>query len=85
MVYATLLRHDEPRQEENRMATMSDIQRKVFDAMDDEFTTKDVLAYTKQFNMPRRTAENMIGVFLTRFRCVTRIKNGLYSKVKPSA
>ena len=85
MVYATLLRHDEPRQEENRMATMSDIQRKVFDAMDDEFTTKDVLAYTQRFNMPRRTAENMIGIFLTRFRCVTRIKNGLYSKVKPSA
>ena len=79
MVYATLLRHDEP-QQDIRMSGMNDVQRSVFDAMGDEFTTKDVIEYTSSRNIPRRTAENIIGSFLTRFRVATRVKNGLYRK-----
>lgn len=79
MVYATLLRHDEP-QQDIRMSGMNDVQRAVFDAMGDEFTTKDVIEYTSSRNIPRRTAENIIGSFLTRFRVATRVKNGLYRK-----
>ena len=80
MVYATLLRHEEP-QQDIRVSGMSDVQRAVFDAMSEEFTTKDVIEYTSSRNIPRRTAENMIGSFLTRFRVATRVKNGLYRKV----
>lgn len=81
MVYATLLRHDETRQD-SRVSGMSDVQRAVFDAMGEEFTTKDVIEYTSGRNIPRRTAENIIGSFLTRFRVATRVKNGLYRKIR---
>ena len=74
------MRHEEP-QQDIRVSGMSDVQRAVFDAMGEEFTTKDVIEYTSSRNIPRRTAENMIGSFLTRFRVAIRVKNGLYRKV----
>ena len=80
MVYATLLRHDD-QQKDSRVSKMSDVQRAVFDAMGEEFTTKDVIEYTSRRNIPRRTAENMIGSFLTKFRVAARVRNGLYRKL----
>lgn len=84
MVYATLLRHEEPKSGIS-ICGMNPIQREVFDAMQEEFTTKDVVEFTAQKNISRRTAENMIGSFVTRFRVAVRVKNGVYRKVRKAA
>lgn len=81
MIYVTLLHHEMPKAK-NPSSEMNPMQREVFDAMEKNFTTKDVMEYTAQKNIPRRTAENMIGSFVTRFKVAVRVKNGVYRKVK---
>lgn len=81
MVYSTLLSHEEPK-DENPTAAMTALQREVFEAMGEDFTTKDVMEYTSKRNVPRRTAENMIGSFVTRYRVAIRVRNGQYRKIQ---
>lgn len=81
MVLAALSRNDDKSATESGYAAMTERQRMVYDAMGDEFTTQELVARTAEINIPRRTAENMIGVFLTRYKVLTRVRNGLYRKV----
>lgn len=82
MVYSTLLKHSQQQQQQaDGLDSMTDNQRKIFKALNDEFTTKDVIDLAATHGLTRRTAENLIGSFLTRHKVASRVKQGLYRKV----
>ncbi len=75
-----------PKQETEPEATakLSDLQRKLFKALPDHFTTQQALAMAQKLNMVPKTIGKYLGYFVTRFHICKRTKPGEYEKVKPS-
>lgn len=63
-------------------AKLTDLQRKLFKALPDRFTTQQALAMAKKLDMVPKTIGKYLGYFVTRFHICTRTKQGEYEKVK---
>lgn len=75
-----------PKQETEPEATakLSELQRKLFKALPDHFTTQQALAMAQKLNMVPKTIGKYLGYFVTRFHICKRTKPGEYEKVKPT-
>ncbi len=75
-----------PKQETEPEATakLSELQRKLFKALPDRFTTQQALAMAQKLNMVPKTIGKYLGFFVTRFHICKRTKPGEYEKVKPT-
>ena len=62
---------------------MLDRDKKLYEKLTDDFTTKEFNAVAEELNIPKKTAEKIIARFMVKYKVVVRIKNGFYSKVKP--
>ena len=63
-------------------AKLSELQRKLFKALPDHFTTQQALAMTKKLDMLPKTIGKYLGYFVTRFHICKRTRPGEYEKVK---
>ena len=53
-----------------------------FNALQQEFTTKDFLQVARQLHIPDRTAERYIGAFISDYNVVERVSTGHYRKLR---
>ena len=84
MVYSNLLRKSAANDDSDVTANMPSRDKQLFEKLPVNFTTKDFNATAEELNIPLKTAEKIIGRFITRHKVVVRIKNGFYRKVKPN-
>ena len=84
MVYSNLLRKSAANDDSDVTANMPSRDKQLFEKLSVNFTTKDFNATAEELNIPLKTAEKIIGRFITRHKVVVRIKNGFYRKVKPN-
>ena len=84
MVYSNLLRKSAANDDSDVTANMPSRDKQLFEKLPVNFTTKDFNATAEELNIPLKTAEKIIGRFITRYKVVVRIKNGFYRKVKPN-
>lgn len=67
-------------------ASLTDLQRKLFDALPDDFTRQQALALASKLNMVPKTINKYIGYFVSRFHICQRVRQGEYKKIaQPSA
>lgn len=83
MVYSNLLRKKAVEDDSDVTTNMLIRDKKLYEKLTDNFTTKDLNAAAKELDIPEKTAEKIIGRFLVKYKVVVRIKNGFYRKVKP--
>ena len=83
VVYCNLLRKKAVEDESDVSTNMLDRDKKLYEKLTDDFTTKDFNAVAEELNIPQKTAEKIIARFMVKYKVVVRIKNGFYRKVKP--
>lgn len=54
----------------------------LYNALQQEFTTKDFLQLARQLHIPGRTAERYIGAFISDYNVVERVSTGHYRKLR---
>lgn len=78
-VYANLIPHGE-KNNTPVMASMSANEKRLLQALPQEFTTKEALLLAQQLGIPKKTAERYLGNFASKYHCTSRITNGHYRK-----
>lgn len=69
----------------NKGIKLSPVEIRLYTALPDfEFETKDFIATAKQFSVPERTAERMLGEMCSRKQIIVRVRRGVYVKVQGS-
>lgn len=69
----------------NKGIKLSPVEIRLYTALpDSEFETKDFIATAKQFSVPERTAERMLGEMCSRKQIIMRVRRGVYVKVQDS-
>lgn len=69
----------------NKGIKLSPVEIRLYTALpDSEFETKDFIATAKQFSVPERTAERMLGEMCSRKQIIVRVRRGVYLKVQGS-
>lgn len=63
-------------------AKLTELQRKLFEALPDHFTRQQAMALAPKVNMPPKTINKYIGYFVSRFHICQRVRQGEYEKVK---
>ena len=61
---------------------LTELQRKLFEALPDKFTRQQALALAPRVNMVPKTINKYIGYFVSRFHICQRVRQGEYEKVK---
>ena len=61
---------------------LTELQRKLFEALPDHFTRQQAMALAPKVNMPPKTINKYIGYFVSRFHICQRVRQGEYEKVK---
>ena len=78
-VYGNLLPHAV--YESPAVAAMPDQQKRLYQALDSQFTTQEAYTKARELNIPERTAERYLGDYVVR-KVARRIRNGLYQKTE---
>ncbi|MCR5038937.1 MAG: DUF3987 domain-containing protein [Bacteroidales bacterium] len=79
-VYANLIPHSE----QNDTATLASLnasEKRLLQALPQEFTTKEAMAKAQQLGIPQKSSERYLGNFVSKYHCVTRVTNGHYRKM----
>ncbi len=78
-VYANLIPHGE-KNDTPAMAAMQANERRLFEALPQEFTTKEVMEKAQQTGIAQKTAERYLGNFVSKYHLADRVSNGHYRK-----
>lgn len=62
-------------------APMSELEKKLYNALAQEFTTKDCRQQAKKLGIPWKTAERYTGNYISKYHIAARVKNGHYRKM----
>jgi len=79
MVYENYLNHQNE-QHNNKLEKLTEQQKRLYEALGDEFTTQDYVAEAKVQNIPKKSADKYVGYFINKYKIAVRVKNGLYQK-----
>ncbi len=72
-----------PSQETEKVVcnNLTELQRKLFDALPDKFTRQQAMALAPKLNMVPKTINKYIGYFVSRFHICKRVRQGEYEKI----
>ena len=80
-VYNNLLPH--PALVNPQVAAMLPQEQKLYNALADQFTTRDYKSKAKELNISEKTAERYVGNFFSKYTVVRRVRHGVYEKSNP--
>ena len=83
VVYSTMLRKNAADDENDVTVNMSMRDKLLFDNLSVDFTTKDYKTTAEKLKIPAKSAEKIVGRFISKHRVVVRERNGIYHKVMP--
>lgn len=66
--------------EANVCASLTDLQKKLYEALPDQFTRQQAMSLAHKLNMVPKTINKYIGYFVSRFHICKRIRQGEYEK-----
>lgn len=79
-VYTNLVKHDDPASQSGAQR-MSAQELLLYQSLPQDFTTADCRTSAQQLAIPWKTAERYLGLFVSKYHNVQRIRNGHYHKV----
>ena len=78
-----MLRKNAADDENDVTVNMSMRDKLLFDNLSVDFTTKDYQTTAEKLKIPAKSAEKIVGRFISKRRVVVRERNGIYHKVMP--